>query len=102
MDAAIANIAKAIEGEDVKASFELLKAVGIYGDAEINCITDWRLDAMITRRAEAQAEKEGHVKDTMRGLLDVSDNPAYRHRVKEIEDALWEEYGDTSNGMGSE
>jgi hypothetical protein len=88
MAKALDNIAKALDEGDVKASFELLKATGLYGSPEINSVSDWRIDKRITQVAEAQAEREGFVKDTMRALIDVSDNPTYRRRVEEIEDEL--------------
>jgi hypothetical protein len=88
MAKALDNIAKALDEGDVKASFELLKVTGLYGSPEINSVSDWRLDKRITQAAEVQAEREGLVKDTMRALIDVSDNPTYRRRVDEIEDEM--------------
>jgi hypothetical protein len=93
---ALDNIQGAIERGDVKASFELLKAVGLHGDPGINVVSDYRLDRMITAAAEAQAEREGLVKDTMRALVEMSDNPAYRRRVEEIQAELWAAYGESA------
>jgi hypothetical protein len=96
MAKALDNIQAAIEEGNVKASFELLKAAGIYGAETINSISDYRLDRMITATAEAQAEREGLVKDTMRALIEMSDNPAYRQRVEEIQAELWAEYSESA------
>jgi hypothetical protein len=93
---ALDNIQAAIEEGNVKASFELLKAINMYGDPTINRISDYRLGSMITAAAEVQAEHEGLLKDTMRALVDMSDNPAYRRRVEEIQVELWAEYGESA------
>jgi hypothetical protein len=97
MSKALENIAAVIEKGDVKASFELLKAVGIYGDAEINRVTDWRIQSLITQKAQAQAKAEGFLEDATETLLiDLSKNDAWRHRVQEIEAELWAIYGEHS------
>ena len=38
MGKAVANLAAAVEGGDLKASIEILKAVGMYGDGTMNAI----------------------------------------------------------------
>jgi transposase len=102
MAKALENIAQAIEDGDTRASFELLKAVGLHHHPDINQISDWRMESLIRQHAEAQAQREGLVRDTIRALVDLPDNPAYANRVQEISDALWAEYTDASNGAGPE
>jgi Homeodomain-like domain len=105
MTKALENIGAALEKGDVRASFELLKAVGIYGSPEINRISDWRMPTLIRQAAEAQAKAEGFLEDATETLLiDLSKNDAWRHRVEEIESELWAAYGtdEPTNGAGSE
>ena len=95
MAGALTNIATAIEKGDVRASFELLKAVGIYGDAEINQVSDWRLSSLVKHAAEAQVKAEGIPEDgTENILIELSKNPEWRRRVEAIEADLWEQYGE--------
>jgi hypothetical protein len=97
MSQALDNIAAVIEKGDVKASFELLKAVGIYGDKEINSISDWRMQSLITQKAQAQAKAEGFVEEkdlTGTLLTELSMDHEWRHRVQEIEAELWDQYSD--------
>jgi hypothetical protein len=95
MSQALDNIAKAIDQGDVKSSFELLRAVGIHGDKEINRISDWRMQSLITQKAQAQANAEGFLEDaTSTLLIDLTKDNAWRHRVQEIEAELWDQYSD--------
>jgi hypothetical protein len=99
MSQALDNIAAVIEKGDVKASFELLRAVGSYGDKEINTVTDWRLHSLITKKAEAQATAEGfrQEKEVIGTLLtELNMDQEFRHRVQAIEAELWEQYSDES------
>jgi hypothetical protein len=73
-----------------------LKAVNLYGDAEINHITDWRMPSLVKQAAEAQAKAEGLSEEPMPMedfLIEVNKNPDWRHRVEEIEADLWDQYG---------
>jgi hypothetical protein len=95
MAKALENIGGAIEKGDVKASFALLKAVGIYGDPEINHIRDWRLESLITKEAERRVKAEGIPLDaTHETLIRLSENPRYRQQREEIEAELRREYGE--------
>jgi hypothetical protein len=97
MSQALDNIAKAIDQGDVKSSFELLRAVGIHGDKEINSISDWRMQSLITQKARAQAKAEGFVEERdLAGTLltELNIDHEWRHRVQEIEAELWDQYSD--------
>jgi hypothetical protein len=97
MSQALDNIAAVIEKGDVRASFELLKAVGIYGDKEVNTVTDWRLSSLIAQKAQAQAAAEGfrQEKEVIGTLLtELNMDDAFRHRVQAIEAELWDQYSD--------
>jgi len=95
MSRALNNIAIAIDEGDVKSSFELLKAVGTYGDAEINRIHDWRMESLIRQEAERRVKAEGIPMDaTHETLIRLSENPRYRQRREEIEAELMREYGE--------
>ena len=95
MSKALDNIATAIDGGNLKASFELLRAVGIYGDPNINHIRDWRLESLIRQEAERRVKAEGIPEDaTERMLINMSQNPAYLRRLEEITSELMREFGE--------
>ena len=96
MAEAIRNIAGAIEEGDVKASFELLKAIGLYGHPDINSIKDWRLPILIRKAAEEQTSAEGVPQYGLETILDelsTNHNPVWRARVEALEAELRHEYG---------
>jgi hypothetical protein len=98
MTQALENIAGAIAKGDVKASFELLKAVGIYGNPEINHIRDWRLESLIQQEAERRVKAEGIPMDaTHEALIRLTENPRYRQRREELEAELMREYGEAES-----
>jgi hypothetical protein len=95
MAKALDNIATAIDEGDVKSSFELLKAVGIYGDAEINHVRDWRMESLIRQEAERQVTAEGIPMDaTHETLIRLTQNTRYHERLQEIEAELMREYAE--------
>ena len=95
MAKALDNIATAIDEGDVKSSFELLKAVGIYGDAEINHVRDWRMESLIQQEAERQVTAEGIPMDaTHETLIRLTQNTRYHKRLQEIEAELLREYAE--------
>lgn len=99
MAKALDNIATAIDESDVKASFDLLKAVGIYGDAEINSIRDWRMESLIRQEAERRVKAEGIPMDaTHEMLVRLTQNTRYHERLQEIEAELMREYGEDHEG----
>jgi hypothetical protein len=92
------NIGGAIEKGDVKASFALLKAVGIYGAPEVNHIRDWRLESLIQQEAERRVTAEGIPMDaTHEALIRLTENTCYRQRREEIAAELRREYGEAES-----
>jgi hypothetical protein len=95
MTKALDNIEAEIEAGDVKASFDLLRAVGIHGHPDINAVRDWRMDRLIQQQAEAQAAREGLSNEPLDVFLkELSGNEVWRQRVKDITAELWAEYGE--------
>jgi hypothetical protein len=95
MAKALDNIAAAIDDGNLKASLELLRAVGIYGDAEINRIRDWRLESLIRQEAERRVKAEGIPLDaTHEALIRLTENTRYHERLQEIASELRREYGE--------
>ena len=96
MAKAVDNIAAAIEGGNLPASWELLKCTAMYGGV-VNALRERDPHKILKAQAEAQVEAEGIPKDaTDRFLIELSENAAYRHRVQEIEGELWAAYGEGS------
>jgi hypothetical protein len=78
---ALENIAGAIDGGDVKASFELVKATGLHGFCPPTGDTD--VQKIAERICWEQLAKEGVPERTM-DLSQVGVNPRYRERQQEI------------------
>jgi hypothetical protein len=92
---AVENLAAAVEEGDLKASIEVLKAVGMYGQGSMNAIGEQDPEKLIAAQAEAQAKREGISEDpTHDMLIDMTKNPAYRRRIDEVKAALAAEYFD--------
>ena len=51
---AVENLAAAVEEGDLKASIEVLKAVGMYGDGTMNAIHEQDPEKLIRQQAESQ------------------------------------------------
>jgi hypothetical protein len=95
MSKALDNIAQAVSAGDVKASFGVLRAVGLFGDPTINSIRDWRMESLIRQEAERRVKAEGIPVDaTHETLIRLSENPRYHQRREEIEAELRREYGE--------
>jgi len=92
---AVANVAAAIEGGDLKASIEVLKAVGMYGNATMNAIHEQDPALLIAQAAEQRVRREGISEDpTHDMLLNMTKNPAYQRRLAEVTEELYRAYGD--------
>jgi hypothetical protein len=92
---AVANVAAAVEGGDLKASIEVLKAVGMYGHGSMNTIHEHDPDQLIAQEAERRVRREGLSADPTRDLLlDMTTNPAYQRRLAEVTAELYQEYGE--------
>ena len=59
MGKAVANLAAAVEGGDLKASIEILKAIGMYGDGTMNAIHEQDPDVIVRQQAEAELKRKG-------------------------------------------
>jgi hypothetical protein len=92
---AVENIGQAVEDGDLKASIEVLKAVGMYGDGTMNAIGEQDPEKVIAAQAEAHVKAEGMSEDPVHDMLiDMTQNPAYRRRVDEVKASLAARYGD--------
>jgi hypothetical protein len=89
---ALENIAGAIDGGDVKASFELVKATGVYGFCPPTGETDVQkiADELVMRQL-AQEHIPGTYNDL---LIKLDENPRRAKRQQEIEAALMAEFGE--------
>jgi Homeodomain-like domain len=95
MDKALDNIQAAVEEGNVKASFELLKAVGIYGAAAINHIAEWRLELLIDAEVRRRIKAEG-IAETEHDVLAMMVNQpttTYTKRAAELRAELEATYG---------
>jgi Homeodomain-like domain len=95
MSKAVANVAAAVERGDLKASIEVLKAVGMYGNGTMNVIHEQDPEQLIAQEAERRVRREGLSADPTRDmLLDMTTNPAYQRRLAEVTAELYQEYGE--------
>jgi hypothetical protein len=94
MSKAVENIAEAIEGGNLTASWELLKCTSMYGGV-VNVLSETDPEKIIKAQAEAQVQREGIPEDaTETMLINLSKNPVYLRRLEEIEAELWAMYGE--------
>jgi hypothetical protein len=63
---AVENIGLTVESGDFKASIELLKAMGMYGNGMMNAIFEQDPEKLIRRQAEPQVAREGTPKKPWR------------------------------------
>jgi len=83
---AVENLGQAVESGDLKASIELLKAVGMYGDGTMNAIFEQDPEVIVRQQAEAELKREAISENAYADqLMDLSRNPAYRQRLAEVE-----------------
>lgn len=94
MSKAVENIATAIEGGNLTASWELLKCTSMYGGV-VNVLSETNPEKIIKRQAEDQVRREGIPEDATDALLiNMSKNAAYTRRLEDIEAELYREYGE--------
>jgi transposase-like protein len=92
---AVDNLGQAVESGDLKASIELLKAVGLYGNGTMNAIGEQDPLKVIEAQAAVLIKAEGISEDpTHDMLIQMTQNPAYRRRLDEVKAALATEYLD--------
>lgn len=84
---AIANLEKAVDEGSLRASVEVLKATGLYGDGQMNCIHEQDpelcFEQIVAHRLRAE-----RIPDPMQALLDFDRNPAKAQRRMELEAEL--------------
>jgi hypothetical protein len=95
MSKAVENLAAAVEDGDLKASIELLKAVGLYGNGTMNAIGEQDPEQLLQRQIEAQIAREGIPKDEHDAMTQMLIRPTTRYveRRQEIEAELRARYG---------
>lgn len=81
---AVENLAAAVESGDSKASIEVLKAVGMYGDGTMNAIGETDPERLLQTQAQAQLAHEGIPRDAHEMLGRLLETTAYRVRLEEI------------------
>ena len=91
---AVENLAVAVEEGDLKASIEVLKAVGMYGDGTMNAIHEQDPEKLIRRQAEVQVDHEGVPRNTLLAMTEHLDTAAWRHRLEEVEAEIRRTYLD--------
>jgi Homeodomain-like domain len=91
---AVENIGQAVESGDLKASIEVLKAVGMYGDGKMNAIGEQDPEKLIRQQAEAQVDREGVLKNALLVMAENLDTAAYRTRLAEVEGEIRRQYLD--------
>jgi hypothetical protein len=90
---AVENLASAVASGDLKASIEVLKAVGMYGNGSMNAIGEQDPVQVIEAQAQARVKAEGVSEyPTHDMLIEMTQNPAYRRRLDEVKAALAAEY----------
>jgi hypothetical protein len=92
MRRAAENITAAIEGGDLKASIELLKITGMYGDGRGNAIGEQDPERLLKQQVDAQILRENIPRDEHDMLLRSLETNRYRQRLEEIEAELRERY----------
>jgi hypothetical protein len=92
---AVSNLAAAVENGELRASIELLKAVGMYGNGTMNAIGEQDPEQLLQRQIDAQIAREGIPKDEHEAMTQMLIRPTtrYTERRQEIEAELRERYG---------
>jgi hypothetical protein len=91
---AVENLAVAVEEGDLKASIEVLKAVGMYGDGMMNAIHEQNPEVIIRHQATAQVDREGVPRNALLAMAENLDTAAYRTRLAEVEAEIRSTYLD--------
>jgi hypothetical protein len=94
MRKAVENLAAAVEEGDLKASLDLLKAVGMYGNGTMNAIGEQDPEKLIRQQAAAQVDREGVPRNALLAMAENLDTAAYRTRLAEVEAEIRRAYLD--------
>jgi hypothetical protein len=92
---AVENLAAAVEEGDFKASIEVLKAVGMYGEGTMDEIHEQDPEQLIRQQAESQVDRESVPRNAILAMAENLDNAAWRHRLAEVEAEIRRAYLDT-------
>jgi hypothetical protein len=92
---AVSNLTAAVENGELRASIELLKAVGMYGNGTMNVIREQDPEQQLQRQIDAQIAREGIPKDEHDAMAQMLIRPTTRYlaRRQEIEAELRARYG---------
>jgi hypothetical protein len=86
------NIAAAVESGSLKASFEVLKAIGVYG--VVAPIGETNAEKILHEQITARLDQECPKGGIMEEFLIDQQRPGWHKRKCEIEAELWAEYGE--------
>jgi hypothetical protein len=91
---AVSNLAAAVEKGELRASIELLKAVGMYGDGTMNAIREQDPEQLLQRQVDAQIAREAIPKDEHEAMTQMLVRPTTRYveRRQEVEAELRARY----------
>jgi transcriptional regulator with XRE-family HTH domain len=92
---AVSNLAAAVEKGELRASIELLKAVGMYGDGTMNAIREQDPEQLLQQQIDEQIAREVIPKDEHEVMTQMLVRPTTRYieRRREIEAELRARYG---------
>jgi hypothetical protein len=100
---AVENLAAVDEG-DLKASIEVLKAVGMCGEGTMNAIHGQDPERLIHEEAARRVRAEGISENpTQDMLIGMTTNPTYQRRLAEVTEELYQAYGEVESaheGLG--
>ena len=91
---AVSNLVAAVEKGEIRASIELLKAVGMYGDGTMNAIREQDPEQLLQRQIDEQIAHEAIPKDEHDAMTQILIRPTTRYieRRQEIEAELRARY----------
>jgi transcriptional regulator with XRE-family HTH domain len=91
---AVSNLVAAVEKGEIRASIELLKAVGMYGDGTMNAIREQDPEQLLQRQIDEQITREVIPKDEHDAMTQMLMRPTTRYveRRQEIEAELRARY----------
>jgi hypothetical protein len=91
----VENLAAAVEEGDLKASIEVLKAVGMYADGTMNATHGQDPERLIHEEAVRRVRAEGISEDPRQDMLiGMTINPGYQRRLAEVTEELSQAYGE--------
>jgi hypothetical protein len=89
---AVDNIASAVDAGDVKASIEVLRAVGMYGNGTMNAIHEQNPEKILNAMVDQRLAREPESGDPVQRAMDALYHPERERRRQEIEHELAAKY----------